>query len=569
MTKRRNTEIVIFPVGPLVFRLELAKRARLDHKGSSVSVIVRKGEGIGQMPEGIMARPCTPWRSLLAYRGKSGVVPFCHYAWFGSFSRMLALAYLVGTRPVQIYRDSTEPVKENPLLFFVRQFITLLISGLAYASLRFVRKALPFLSNFLEGNRPLRRANRVWLVIPVYPDLSHHFIFQQISALSRLFPSEMVAVFKGEDRYRANYMASLDLGMKFLPAAKELCLAVLKNFCLLSLRYPRRLLRVCLELEQSARDEGQNLWSLRAFLSPFNPLYGVALYGLSRGCVPRSIHTYGMTFPTNYGLFFSLLFDIPHTATYFIDIPKGIPFQLFRLKSEKLQKVIVHTRQCIPELKDLSGIPTAKMAVIPFGTMPAEQVKSDPENAVSELLAVGRLIPKKGFNVLIEACNILRSKGQNFECLIVGSGPEYSRLVEYVRGANLEESVHFLGDKRYDEYLSLLVPNRILVQPSVVAKDGDHDGVPTVVLEAMARGLIVIGTNVGGIPEVVVDGRNGFLVPPNDPDALADCIERITFVPDMRHRIGKEARSTIAQHYNVQNLAKKMAQECGFLEQRD
>jgi glycosyltransferase involved in cell wall biosynthesis len=569
MMKNPNEEILIFPVGPLGFRLEVAKWVHQDYPDSPVSVLLRRGEEIGPLPEGIATRPWYPVKGLATYTRKSGVVPFCQYAWFAPFFRMFVFAFVIRAYPIRVYRDNSQPVQENPFSFLVKKFVALLFSGLSYALLRVARKVLPLFALVLKGNRPVSKEDRVWLVIPIYPDLSHHFIFRQVLALSCLVPSEVIAAFKGEARYRANYMASLDQKIRYFPGPGQLCFSVLKNFCILSLRYPCRLLHACLKVEQAARDEGQNLWSLRAFLWPFNPLFGLALYGLSRGCIPRCIHTYGMTFPTNYGLFFSLLFEIPHTATYFIDIPEGIPFQLFGLKEKKLRKVIVHTRHCLLELERLTGIPSAKMAYIPFGTMVGEPVKSSKAGPVSELLAVGRLIPKKGFHVLIEACDILRRRGHMFKCLIVGSGPELPQLILGVKEAKLEESVHFLGDKRYDEYLSLLVPHRILVQPSVVAKDGDHDGVPTVVLEAMARGLIVIATSVGGIPEVIVDGRNGFLVPPNDPNKLAECIEKITSTPEMRDRISREARSAIVRHYDVQELARKMALECGFREHRE
>jgi glycosyltransferase involved in cell wall biosynthesis len=565
MTARPDNEILIFPVGSLNFRLELAKRVKLDHPGPTVKVIRRHAEEIGPLPEGIRAEAWKPWKGLLSFRGKSGIVPFCQYAWFSSFSKVLILAYLSGVSPIRIYRDDGSRVEEEAFWFFAKEVKSLLLSGISYLLLRGARVLLPLLTSLWEGKKQAEREDRIWFIIPVYPDLSHHFIFQQVLALSRLVPCDTIAVFKGDSRYRANYMASLDQQMKYFPEAKRICLSVLKNFCLLALRYPRKLLNVCLELEQAAREEGQDLWSLRAFLWPFNPLYGLALYGISRGHIPKAIHTYGLTFPTNYGLFFSMLFDIPHTATYFIDVPEGIPFRFFKLKEKKLEKVIVHTEHCIQELEQLTGIPPGKMSLIPFGTLSEEAAEIKETVRPSELLAVGRLIPKKGFDIFIEACKRLRSRGKPLRCLIVGSGPELPQLISAVRDAHLEEWVHFLGDKCYDDYLALLLPHRILVQPSVIAKDGDHDGVPAVILEAMARGLVVIGTSVGGIPEVIEDGRNGFLVLPNDPEALATCIERVISTPAQLDRVAEEARSTILHHYDVHKLAARMARECRFI----
>jgi glycosyltransferase involved in cell wall biosynthesis len=82
----------------------------------------------------------------------------------------------------------------------------------------------------------------------------------------------------------------------------------------------------------------------------------------------------------------------------------------------------------------------------------------------------------------------------------------------------------------------------------------------------MARGLMVIGTRVGGIPEAIRDGENGMLIPSNDPEALANCIEKLILNPEVTRKISAAARSTILERYEVKSLAKKMAEECGFID---
>jgi len=360
-------------------------------------------------------------------------------------------------------------------------------------------------------------------------------------------------------------MKPLDQRIKYLPFAERLCVAAIKGFILLAFTRPRKLLEACLKIEDAAREEGEKIWSLRGFLSPFNPLNGLALYLLSKGQIPKMIHTYGLTIPTNYGLFFSMVFDVPLTATYYIDIPKGIPSRFFRLKKERLERVIVHTRHCIQELEKLMHIPPEMIAYIPFGTSITDTAPIDGVNHPTELLSVGRLIPKKGFHILIGACEILKRKGYYLPCLIVGNGPELPHLQAAVRKAGLENRVIFLGSKGYDDYLSLLKPHRILVQPSVIAESGDHDGIPSVILDGMARGLIVIGTRIGGIPEVIHNEKNGFLVPANDPKALAECIEKVLATREIHQQISQKAKLTILEHYDVKNLSKKMAEKCGFI----
>ena len=564
--KKDHKEIWLFPVGPLNARLELAKRIRLDHPEYFVMVLLRREEKEEKsVLEGISASFRPSWRFLLSHIGKPGVIPFYSYAWRQNFLEMISLAYLSGSFPLSICKEGSQPLGEKAISFFLKILAFFFRSGIFYVFALILRNCLPLIVYIQRKPKPVKMNEKNWLMIPVYPDVSHHFIFQQVLHLSRLVPCEITTVVKGDLKYRASYMEALDPLMKYLPPGNNLYMAAFKGFLHLAFTRSRKLLEACLEIERAAREEGEDLWSLRRFLLPFNPLYGLALYDLSKGQIPKSIHTYGLTLPTNYGMIFSMIFDIPHTATYYIDIPQGIPLRLFKLKGRRLKKVIVHTRHCIQELENLTGIPHEKITYIPFGTSVEETNMTNQTNQSWELLAIGRLIPKKGFHILIEACDILKRRQRGVRCVIVGDGPELPRLKTLVAKAQLDRWVFFAGEKNYDDYLSLLKPHRILVQPSIIAESGDHDGVPSVILDAMARGLMVIGTRVGGIPEAIRDGENGLLIPPNDPEALANCIERLIVNPEVFRKISPAARSTILQYYNSENSSREMALECGFI----
>jgi len=564
--KNYKKEILIFPVGPLSVRLELAKRIQLDHPSSFVTLLLRMDEQRSELPQvGLRTGYRLLSRCPLSYLKKSGIIPIYQNAWRRAFLKTAGLAFLSGASPISICGEGGELLEKKAASIFLEQFSFILSFSFLYSLARIIRSFLPLISKLRHKDKRFSRTEKTWFVIPIYPDLSHHFIFQQVLHLSQLMPSEVVSVLRGELKYRAHYMEPLDQKIKYLPFAERLCIAVIKSFFLLAFTRPRKVLEACLKIEDAAREEGEEIWSLKGFLSPFNPLNGLAFYILSKGQIPKMIHTYGLTIPTNYGLFFSMIFDIPQTATYYIDVPKGIPSRFFKLKKENLGKVIVHTRQCIQEVGELMGVPPEKIALVPFGTSLTEAIPIDGVSQLVELLTVGRLIPKKGVHILIEACEILKKKGYHLPCLIVGNGPELARLQADVREAGLESTVTFLGAKNYDDYLSLLKPHRILVQPSIIAETGDHDGVPSVILDGMAKGLIVIGTKIGGIPEAIQDNKNGFLVPANDPEALADCIEKVLTAREIHHRISHAARLTILEHYDVRNLSKQMAEECGFV----
>lgn len=144
------------------------------------------------------------------------------------------------------------------------------------------------------------------------------------------------------------------------------------------------------------------------------------------------------------------------------------------------------------------------------------------------ILAVGRLVRKKGFHVLVEACRQLQGDGVPFHCTIVGEGPERQNLEALIRRCGLERRVTLAGavaqDRLREGYYARAA---LLAQPCVVDDEGDQDGIPTVILEAMAVGLPVVATSVSGIGEAVIHGETGLCVPPDDPAALASALREL------------------------------------------
>lgn len=147
-------------------------------------------------------------------------------------------------------------------------------------------------------------------------------------------------------------------------------------------------------------------------------------------------------------------------------------------------------------------------------------------DATPLILAVGRLVEKKGFDDLIQACATLKDRGLAFQCNIVGVGSEEPRLRKLIQRLNLEGVVHLIGAMPREELIKLYPRASVVVAPCVIGNDGNRDGLPTVLIEAMALGVPVISTPVTGIPELVRDGETGQLVSPNDPDELAFAISR-------------------------------------------
>ncbi len=143
------------------------------------------------------------------------------------------------------------------------------------------------------------------------------------------------------------------------------------------------------------------------------------------------------------------------------------------------------------------------------------------------ILAVGRLVEKKGFCVLIDACRILADRDVSFRCVLVGEGDEKDNLVARTRRLGLEGKVEFLGALPREEVSVWMQQARVLAAPCVMGSDGNRDALPTVLIEALAHGLPCISTPVTGIPEIIEDGKEGLLVPEGNATELALAIEQL------------------------------------------
>jgi colanic acid/amylovoran biosynthesis glycosyltransferase len=169
------------------------------------------------------------------------------------------------------------------------------------------------------------------------------------------------------------------------------------------------------------------------------------------------------------------------------------------------------------------------------------------------LLSIGRLIEKKGFKFLIEACRLLRSSGFSFVCQIVGEGPEHDHLQEAIQMSQLSDTVRLRGALPQPELVKMLSQSSIFVFPAVHDSAGDTDNLPTVLIEAMASSLPIIATRIAGIPEIVQHNENGILVPEQDPAQLAGAIRALASDRALQERFGEASRRIAEEKFALIN----------------
>ncbi len=164
---------------------------------------------------------------------------------------------------------------------------------------------------------------------------------------------------------------------------------------------------------------------------------------------------------------------------------------------------------------------------------------------------MGRYIEKKGFDDLIAACALLRDRGLDFDCQIVGEGPLQPGLQAAIDRANLRDRVALTGPKPMAEVSARLGTARIFALPCVVEADGGMDNLPTVIAEAMAAGLPVVSTTLAGVPEMVTHGKTGLLVPPRSPEKLADALARMLAEPATAETFGQAGRKRARELFDL------------------
>jgi len=183
-----------------------------------------------------------------------------------------------------------------------------------------------------------------------------------------------------------------------------------------------------------------------------------------------------------------------------------------------------------------------------------------PKDRPARILAVGRLVEKKGFAYLIEACGLLAQGGQDFACRIVGQGPLQSALADRIKELGLQERVRLSGPLPQGEVIKEMHAAAVLAVPCIVSNDGDRDGLPNVIQEALALGTPVVSTDVTGIPEIVRHMETGLQVPQRDSRALAEALDHVLGDPDMRVRLALAARRLIETDFDIRrNTARRRA----------
>lgn len=281
---------------------------------------------------------------------------------------------------------------------------------------------------------------------------------------------------------------------------------------------------------------------------------------LLRDCDFQELHAHFVDRAATVALVAGRLLDRPYSLSIHAGPDIFVSPVLLREKIAEARHVVTCTRYNKSHLDTLVGAElSGKISYMHHGLDLADYRAHAVASDKPLILSVGQLAERKGFVQLIRACHCLRERGYDFTCHIVGRGPQRAELEALIARLSLSDTVVLCGALPHDQVIEKYRQATMFVLACLRSGDGDMDGFPNVLAEAMAMQVPVIATNISAIPELLEDQVNGLVVPPNDQAALVDAMARLLESPALRERLGSSGRQTVLDGFDAERNVRRFA----------
>lgn len=437
-------------------------------------------------------------------------------------------------------------------------------------------------------------------ILKEYPRLSETFILNEIHLLEKMgLTLHILSSKRPHSRKHHAIVAQIGAAVTYLPEVTSVTDSPFSTWLRVNLPHfwpshwqlfrlrPKAYLQTLLRALHLSFTCRSGLWPSvkKAFYKDFLRAGYMALAVLQNGRI-RHLHGHFCHGSTTMTMFVSQITGIPYSFTAHakdIYLAKLNPGDLLPIKIAGAEFVATCTdanREYLEQL-NATGTPiytiyhgldtslfTPRRDAIGDSTTPTPTPTSMPL-----ILAVGRFVKKKGFPYLVQACHLLRQRGMAFQCIIVGEAEEDSAAVQQlIHDLQLEDVVTIHHAVTQERLRQMYADSTVMALPCQITEDGDRDGIPNVLVEAMAMEIPVVSTNVSGIPELIDHGLNGLLVPQKDAEALANALEELLSDATLRRMLGSAARQKVTRFFDSQQTTlalKRLFDECLELQVMD
>jgi len=387
-------------------------------------------------------------------------------------------------------------------------------------------------------------------VLGQFPSVSETFILQEILALERQ-GFAILPLALSRERPKVVHQAAQQHSERAIWAPPVLSLRCAVSQLIALLQYPggylvalRLALGRALQHPRQAREMLASLWRAGYFAVRMSRRIR-HIHGHFAG--PTTTVAWLLAVITGHSYSFST-----HASDIFTD--QAIALGLKIADAEFVTACTEYARQWL--LKRHRLVAEGKLHLVYHGIDLSQFKPSDqPPSSPPLILSAGRLVEKKGFPYLLQAASILQSRGADFRLVIVGDGPMRPDLVRMAAGLQLRERVEFAGTLTQRELRGLYQQADVFALASVVAADGDRDGLPNVLLEALAMGIPTVASDISAIPELIEHQKTGLLAESGDPRDLADKLEMALYDEELRARVALLGRQKVSKYFDANRNA--------------
>ncbi|HKY32793.1 MAG TPA: glycosyltransferase family 4 protein [Candidatus Polarisedimenticolia bacterium] len=397
---------------------------------------------------------------------------------------------------------------------------------------------------------------RIAYLVSLFPKLSETFILRELLALADRGHELTILSLKSEREPVVHEQARPLLGSAIYPRYGRPMAAAALHF---AWRRPGALAGVVMRIAAAHRSHPRLLFTSLALI-PIALLFARRL----RGERVEHLHAHWATHPATTAWIIHRMTGIPYSVTghahdLFLPNPM-LPLKLressfFATISEFNRAILI--QRCGPAALEKLRLVRCGLPIGEFPLRPA--AARGPGDGEVTVLSVGRMVDYKGFDVLLRACSWLRAEGRAVRCVLAGDGPERSALRELA--SKLQVPAEFPGPLAQDGVAALMRQADLFVLACVRGRDGQQDGIPIVLMEAMAAGVPVVSTKLSGIPELVIDRRTGLLAAPGDDEHLARAMGRLLDDPPLAASLAAAARAHVEKEFDLAVSASALERE--------
>jgi len=506
-----------------------------------IRILIRGGGFLGFSLLGLLGMFFSPWALLFLVPGL--LLLF--------FPRLFRLSYFMKDKGISLNQAKTYSLHCSlvvlPEFFGLARFLW---GQVTKNPLRNKRSVLSTGMTVIKGES-MGATKKVVYLASEYPGISHTFIFREVHALREQGFQVMTASIRRPGNLEKMTLAEKEDAAKTLYIKDSSFIKVAASHLALLFENPKRYLLML----------GQTISFSR--MGPRNILKAMA-YFAEAGVLIRWMHHHEMIHVhvhfANPAATVAMIAAVYGTISYSLsvhgpDVFYNVDTILLAEKVKRARAVRCISYYCRSQLMRLvSHELWARFHIVRCGIDPARFApRPDPENKIPEILCLGRLVPAKGQHILLESCGVLKQRNIAFHLTYVGGGEDRDSLEALAMDLGISEAVEFTGAVGQDEVHEYYDRSDLFVLASFA------EGVPVVLMEAMAKEIVSVSTCITGIPELIEDGVDGILVAPSHVEGLADRLEELISNRNLRQKLGAQGRLKVLEMYDLDRNCKQMA----------